>query len=515
MLAAAQVGRVAPRSFTDGGGKPTAPRLGSLHRGNVVRACPLEYGGTLRLLCSQRAHAPLGVHPLDDGQTFNPIGIKVNSTTLLELAGLGCASAATFFALRVDSALPKEVRPNLVVLLSSVVLLHFLDVLEWWGLERADWFGDTFKVCVPVAWLAFLFSVTRAQLTTDLQVTSGQLRVLLEETPMGIAIASGGKWVHSNQKWLSLHGISGQIVGLSVRGSCGALGLKWEEVSARALLSGASLQGTEPATSTHPALDWSVRPWLGIDGTTGSILVVQPTDPGRTEQGNVTQPSALEAIGAAASGVAHDINNLLTVISMHSEILHLPHTQDPELARSSLDSIHQAIGMATSMTRGLLSFSKLKPLELEGLDLSALVHSSTGLLADTLSERATLHVHIEPGVWIRGNASALHQILLNLIVNARDALTDFGVITVHVHSAPQGSVLAVEDTGTGIEQAVLDRMFEPFFTTKRQQGTGLGLAVVERLVRAHAAQLSVKSVVGKGSKFSITFPSGGASGSSA
>ncbi len=106
----------------------------------------------------------------------------MTTIALLELGGFICAGLAMLLANRIEAGLPREVRPSLIALLGAVMLLHFLDVLEWCGLKQADWFGDTFKVFIPVAWLAFLFSATRAKLTTDLQVSAGQVRLLLEET---------------------------------------------------------------------------------------------------------------------------------------------------------------------------------------------------------------------------------------------------------------------------------------------------------------------------------------------
>lgn len=431
----------------------------------------------------------------------------MNGVALLDLGGFVCAALAFVLATRIESGLPKEVRSSLLALLGSVMLLHFLDFLEWSGVEWADWFGDTFKVLIPVAWLAFLFSATRAKLTTDLRVSAQQVHLLLEETPVGIAIVSDGKWLHCNQRWLSLFQLNSPVAGTPLEASHGALGKTWGVLSRDALECGHLHHATLPATETRPALQWSLRPWFGVDGTSGAIIVItEAANANATDDDRLTPRSALEAIGAAASGVAHDINNLLTVISMHSEVLHLPQGQDPELAKSSLDSIHQAITMASSMTQGLLSFSKLKPLELEAIDLTHLVNTNARLLSDAVTERAELEVRVEPSIWVRGNMSALNQILLNLVINARDALRDRGVITVNVQSTPNGPTLTVEDTGSGIEPQVLEHMFEPFFTTKSQKGTGLGLAVVERLVRAQSAEIGVKSVVGEGTKFIITFP---------
>jgi signal transduction histidine kinase len=251
-----------------------------------------------------------------------------------------------------------------------------------------------------------------------------------------------------------------------------------------------------------------VRPWSSAEGK-GVIVAVVPiqANDGKTDSVRAAARSrTLEVIGAAASGVAHDINNLLTVISMHSEVLHLLKGQDPEAMKTSLDSIQEAIGTASSMTRELLSFSKLQSLELEPLDLAALVKANARLLEDTVRGKAELSLDAQPQVWVSANASALQQILLNLVVNGRDALNNYGAISIRVEATAKGPSLAVQDSGAGIEPDVLAHMFEPFFTTKRERGTGLGLAVVDRLVRAQGGSIDVTSSVGQGTTFVITFP---------
>lgn len=432
----------------------------------------------------------------------------------LELFGMACALGAAWLSSRGRVNLTRELRVGLTWLLAVIAALHLLDALEWYGFFWADWLGDTAKVAVPVAWLVFLFAVSRAELVTDLQAAATQLRDVIESAPAALAIVdAGGRCVHCNNKWLALHRVDAPIVGLPLSQTCGPAGARWEELSRRVLAESEPLQGKDKLELTRNTaaaeLEWSVRPWIGLEGVGAIIAVAHAATPSSTvapDSRSATRARTLEAIGAAASGVAHDINNLLTVISMHSEVLHLLKGEDPEAMKSSIDSIQQAIGTASSMTRELLSFSKLQTLELQPLDLTALVQANAKLLEDTVRGKAELCLRAQPAVWVSANASALQQILLNLVVNGRDAMRGHGAITIRVETGANGPSLEVEDSGTGIEPEVLARMFEPFFTTKRERGTGLGLAVVDRLVRAQGANIVVKSSVGQGTTFMITFP---------
>lgn len=438
----------------------------------------------------------------------------MNTIAVLEIVGLTCSLSGLGLVMQRRIRLPREVRLCLTTLLAVVAALHLLDTLEWLGFAWADWLGDTFKVVVPVAWLAFLFAVTRIELASDLHLAAAQLGNLIEAAPAALAVVDAeGRCLHCNQRWLDLHRIKTSIVGLPLSATPGTLGTMWETLSRQVVLTGTPLHGKDKVAlageANAPEVEWSVRPWSSAEGK-GVIVAVVPIQTSETKASDSIRAAArsrtLEVIGAAASGVAHDINNLLTVISMHSEVLHLLKGQDPEAMKSSLDSIQEAIGTASSMTRELLSFSKLQAMELEPLDLAALVTSNARLLEDAVRGKAELSLQAQPQVWVSANASALQQILLNLVVNGRDALNHFGAITIRVETTVNGPSLAVQDSGTGIEPDVLAHMFEPFFTTKRERGTGLGLAVVDRLVRAQGGSIDVRSSIGEGTTFVITFP---------
>ncbi|HWD94700.1 MAG TPA: response regulator [Verrucomicrobiae bacterium] len=234
------------------------------------------------------------------------------------------------------------------------------------------------------------------------------------------------------------------------------------------------------------------------------------------------QAQKMESIGQLAGGVAHDFNNLLTVIQGHASMLRAK----PELPEEIIGSINQillAAERATNLTRQLLTFSRKQATQTRVLDLNEVVANLTKMLKHIL--RADVSLRVDYGsesFLIRADAGMMEQVLMNLAINARDAMPQGGKLIIatsdecigpeYVQLNPQGSVgdfvcLSVTDTGEGIPPENLSRIFEPFFTTKPVgQGTGLGLATVYGIVRQHNGWLTVYSEVGKGTVFRIYLP---------
>ena len=219
----------------------------------------------------------------------------------------------------------------------------------------------------------------------------------------------------------------------------------------------------------------------------------------------------LQAIGELAAGVAHDFNNLLTVITGHIDLLQHYLTFTDE-ARESIDAILQATQQASGVTRSLLTFSQKLPTEKKSVDLCQVIEKVRLMLQRTLPATIELIVdtRCEPAPWVEADPTQLQQIILNLAVNARDAMPDGGTLRIGVHP-PVGSSryarLVVSDTGIGMPPEIVERIFEPFFTTKtREQGTGLGLSVIHGIVKEHGGHVEVESQVGDGSTFTVFLP---------
>jgi two-component system cell cycle sensor histidine kinase/response regulator CckA len=234
------------------------------------------------------------------------------------------------------------------------------------------------------------------------------------------------------------------------------------------------------------------------------------------------QSQKLEAVGSLAGGIAHDFNNMLTVILGYAEILEAAPTLDAA-HRAQIVQIRSASQQAARLTQQLLAFSRKQVLRLEVVDINAVVRDTETLLRRAVREDIELRLDLAPDAWrVRADAGQVVQVLLNLAVNARDAMPDGGTLSIRtsnraiVAGAPDappcaapGEYLALEaaDTGTGMDEETRRRIFEPFFTTKAAgKGTGLGLATVYGIVRQCGGYVDVDSAPGKGARFRILLP---------
>ena len=233
------------------------------------------------------------------------------------------------------------------------------------------------------------------------------------------------------------------------------------------------------------------------------------------------QASKMDAIGQLAAGVAHDFNNLLSVILSYSDLA-AGDLKPGDPLRNDLDEIHGAGTRAVALTRQLLAFSRQQVLKPQVVSLAEIVAGMEKMLRRLLGEDVDLGVRSASGVGkILVDPGQLEQIVMNLAVNARDAMPRGGQLTIEAsqRALDEGAahalglkpgphvLLAVSDTGSGIDAATQARLFEPFFTTKEPgKGTGLGLSTVFGIVQQSDGAIAVESEVGKGTKFTIYFP---------
>ncbi len=234
------------------------------------------------------------------------------------------------------------------------------------------------------------------------------------------------------------------------------------------------------------------------------------------------QAQKMEAVGRLAGGVAHDFNNLLMVISGYTEVILSKLEPDHPLHEKGR-AIQQAADRATTLTRQLLAFSRKQLLELKVVDVNAIVEDMERLLGPLMGETVEFATQLDPDAGhTRADAGQLEQVLMNLVVNAKDAMPDGGRLLIRTqnvsvddshHGAPmfirpgQYVMLSVSDSGTGMDKETQSRIFEPFFTTKEKgKGTGLGLSTVYGIVKQSGGYVMVQSELGNGATFNIYWP---------
>jgi len=227
----------------------------------------------------------------------------------------------------------------------------------------------------------------------------------------------------------------------------------------------------------------------------------------RKVEDSLLQSQKLEALGRLAGGVAHDFNNLLTVIEGYARLLKEERMVDGE-AVQYVEEILRAANRASNLTRQLLAFSRKQAAEPRLMDLNEIAVGMQGMLDRVIGEDVDLRVeaHASPSTII-ADRSQIEQVIMNLAVNARDAMPQGGRITIRTESLPGWVELSVIDTGQGIPDELKAQIFEPFFTTKEAgKGTGLGLALVRAIVEESNGRIRLDSSLGAGTRFSLQFP---------
>ena len=234
------------------------------------------------------------------------------------------------------------------------------------------------------------------------------------------------------------------------------------------------------------------------------------------------QSQKMEAVGRLAGGIAHDFNNLLTVVSGYTEVL-LDQLTPAHPLHAKAESIQQASDRATTLTRQLLAFSRKQLLQLKVVDVNAIVEDMERLLRPLIGEDIELTTSLEPSIGCtRADAGQLEQVIMNLVVNAKDAMPHGGKISISTASVtldesyrPENTfikhgpyvMISVSDSGQGMDRETQARIFEPFFTTKEKgKGTGLGLSTVYGIIKQSGGYVFVQSELGRGTVFTMYFP---------
>ncbi|HEY4001027.1 MAG TPA: ATP-binding protein [Candidatus Xenobia bacterium] len=245
----------------------------------------------------------------------------------------------------------------------------------------------------------------------------------------------------------------------------------------------------------------------------GIIITVREVTQRRRTEEQLQQAQKLDLMGRVASGLAHDFNNLLTVVQGNLELAQL-HLDDAPVTRKCLQEATAAAERATGLARRLLAFSRPAKVDYALVDLNVVVSDALPMFATLAGARTHVQTHLTPlPAWVRAATGQIGQVLMNLVVNARDALpAEGGSIVLETSRALMSPLehpavcLSVTDNGHGMDAETQARIFEPFFTTKGSAGTGLGLSVIDTIVRHHGGTIEVQSEPGHGSCFRVWLP---------
>jgi two-component system, cell cycle sensor histidine kinase and response regulator CckA len=257
------------------------------------------------------------------------------------------------------------------------------------------------------------------------------------------------------------------------------------------------------------------------NGRASSIISVSRdvTERKRLEA-QLQQAQKMEAVGRLAGGIAHDFNNMLTAVKAYSEFL-LEDLDQADARRTDVQEIAKAADRAASLTRQLLAFSRKQVLQPQPLDLNDVVEGMEKMLRRLIGEDVQIVTRLESDLrLVEADPSQIEQVIMNLAVNARDAMPDGGTITIETrnetfeHIEPDWAIapgayvaLVITDTGIGMDAQIRAQIFEPFFTTKPVgQGTGLGLSTVYGIIKQSGGHVSVVSEPGHGSTFEVYLP---------
>ncbi len=381
-----------------------------------------------------------------------------------------------------------------------------------------------------ILWDGLATDITaRRQAQEALREREEQLRLFVEHSPAAIAMLDRDmRYLVVSRRWLSDYRLGDQnLIGRCHYDVFPKVPDHWKEIHRRSLAGAVQKHEGDAFPRADGSVDWvrwEVRPWRTAQGEIGGLIFFSEVITAQRQlEEQLRQAQKMEAIGQLAGGVAHDFNNILAVIIMQTELTEMIENMPAE-AGEGLKEIHAAAERAANLTRQLLLFSRRQVMQPREMNLNEVVTNLARMLQRIIGEDVRLQLSLNPvPLYVRADAGMLDQVLMNLAVNARDAMPRGGLLTIEASERvftepaslpnhPDVSLgryvcLSVTDTGCGIPPESMPRLFEPFFTTKEPgKGTGLGLATVFGIVKQHSGWIEVRSEPGQGTAFRIFIP---------
>jgi PAS domain S-box-containing protein len=368
--------------------------------------------------------------------------------------------------------------------------------------------------------------ITRQHLAEEQYV---KLSAVVEQSPLAIAIADAeGHAQYVNTRFTEVTGLTLEQIldrDLPILREGHKSDTAYEEFWAT-VTAGQEWRGELTRSKPDGSKVWEsvqVFPLHSAGGEiTNFVSVRQDVTAGKRLEEQLRQAQKMEVVGTLAGGIAHDFNNLLAVINGYAEFS-LSHSPDSAMLLKSLSEIQRAAQRASGLVRQILTFSRKAETRFSAMDLNQLVRDLVTPLCETFPRTVSFSFDLQENLPpLLADPNQIQQIILNLCVNARDAMPSGGTITINTDVRPgtelaafhldvqtgrKYAMLKVTDTGTGMSPEVRARIFEPFFTTKQgSHGTGLGLAVVYGIVTGHSGFIDVDSTLGVGTSFRVYLP---------
>jgi PAS domain S-box-containing protein len=355
------------------------------------------------------------------------------------------------------------------------------------------------------------------------------IRSVAEELPVGVwvARAPNGEFVYANRKFQEILGMgarddvaSGEYAApYGIRDRAGALYPEDRMPFVRALVERREVVIDDIVIHRPDGgrafIRATARPMFDAGGTITHVVIAfidisREAEAERArEEGAIRkrQSERLESVGDLASGVAHDFNNLLAVIKALAENLRRTEANPEKVAQ--LRTIDEMADSAAKLTRGLLSFAGHGHRGTTPVDLSSLVERLGEMVRRALDRRIELTIDAPARLAVLGDETSFEQVVMNLILNARDAMPDGGALTLRTREVGAALILEVSDTGHGVPESIRGRIFEPYFSSKEagsRRGTGLGLATVHGIVKLYQGTIEVRDNAPKGTTMRVAFP---------
>jgi PAS domain S-box-containing protein len=367
-------------------------------------------------------------------------------------------------------------------------------------------FAGAVAVFVVVRVVSLIRTLERA--TAAATESERRFRMIFERAPIGISVGRDGIMSETNPTFQAMLGYTGEELAGMHYTEITEPDERWLEMQQelnegtrdRFAIDKRYIRKDGEVVNSHVHVALDLEDGLGIS------LIEDVTERLELEE-QLRQSQKMEAIGKLAGGVAHDFNNLMTAVIGYSDLL-LRQFEPGDTRSKKVDAIRDAAVRAGELTHQLLAFGRRQLLQVDEVDLRDVLERMDMLLRRLIGE----HIHLETKfsadeIIVRADKTQLEQVVMNLAVNARDAMPDGGTLTIAALEDGEQAILAVIDDGSGMDSETLARIYEPFFTTKPLgEGTGLGLSTVHGIVGQTGGTIEVESALGEGTIFTIRLP---------